>query len=116
MRIKGICLSLNKDDEVTVNISGSLIKESAEMKLLGVTLAKTLNLKNHVNNLCKKASHVNNLCKKARHKLHALTQVSTCADKPQLELTMCSFVMSHIVHLCGCFMIGNQLTRSMKET
>ena len=34
-----------KDDEVTVNMSGSLIKESDEEKLLGVTLDKTLNFK-----------------------------------------------------------------------
>ena len=75
----------NKDNEVTVNISGSLIKESDEEKLLGVTLDKTLNFKTHVNNLCKKASQ----------KLHALARVSRYMDKPQLELTMTSFVMSH---------------------
>ena len=75
----------NKDNEVTVNISGSLIKESDEEKLLGVTLDKTLNFKTHVNNLCKKASQ----------KLHALIRVSRYMDKPQLELAMTSFVMSH---------------------
>ena len=75
----------NKDDEVTVNISGSLIKESDEEKLLGVTLDKTLNFKNHLSNLCKKASQ----------KLHALARVSRYMDKPQLEPTMTSFVMSH---------------------
>ena len=60
----------NKDDEVTVNISGSLIKESDDEKLLGVTLDKTLNFK----------SHVNNLCKNARLKLHALARVSRYMD------------------------------------
>ena len=75
----------NKDDEVTVNISGSLIKESDEEKLLAVTLDKTLKFKNHVNSLCKKANQ----------KLHALARVSRYMDKPQLELTMTSFVMSH---------------------
>ena len=75
----------NKDNDVTVNISGSLIKESDEEKLLGVTLDKTLNFKTHVNNLCKKASQ----------KLHALIRLSRYMDKPQLELTMTSFVMSH---------------------
>ena len=55
----------NKDDEVTVNISGSLIKDSDEKKLLGVTLGKKLSFKTHVNNLCKKASQ----------KLHALARV-----------------------------------------
>ncbi len=75
----------NKDGEVTVNISGSLIKESDEEKLLGVTLDKKLSFKTHVNNLCKKASQ----------KLHALARVSRYMEKPQLELTMTSFVMSH---------------------
>ena len=41
-----------KDNEATVNISGSLIKESDEEILLGVTLDKTLNFKNHVTNFC----------------------------------------------------------------
>ena len=74
----------NKDNEVTVNISGSFIKESDQEKLLGVTLDKTLNFKTHVTNLCKKASQ----------KLHALARVSRYMDKPQQELTMTSFVMS----------------------
>ena len=60
----------NKDNEVTVNISGSFIKESDQEKLLGVTLDKTLNFKTHVNNLCKKASQ----------KLHALVRVSSYMD------------------------------------
>ncbi len=75
----------NKDGEVTVNISGFLIKESDEEKLLGVTLDKKMSFKTHVNNLCKKASQ----------KLHALARVSRYMEKPQLELTMTSFVMSH---------------------
>ena len=75
----------NTDNEVTVNISGSLIKESDEEKLLGVTLDKTLNFKTHVTNRCKRASQ----------KLHALARVSRYMDKPQLELTITSFVMSH---------------------
>ena len=73
----------NKDDEVTVNISGSLIKESDEEKLLGVTLDKKLSFKIHVNNLCKKASQ----------KLNTLARVSRYMEKPQLELTFTSFLM-----------------------
>ena len=73
----------NKRVEVTVNISGSLINESDE-KLLGVSIDKKLNFKSHVNNLCKKASR----------KLHALPGISTYAEKPQLELTMTTFIMS----------------------
>ena len=50
-----------------------------------MTIDKILNFKTHVTNLCKKASQ----------KLHALARVSRYMDKPQLELTMTSFVMSH---------------------
>ena len=62
-----------------------MIQESDEEKLLGLTLDKRLNFKNHVSTLCKKASQ----------KLHALARVSKYMKKSQLELTMTSFVMSH---------------------
>ena len=55
----------SKGEEVSVNISGSLMQESAEKKLLGVTFDRRLNFENHVSNLCKKASQ----------KLHALASV-----------------------------------------
>ena len=44
----------NESVEATVDISGSLIKESGEEKLLGVTIDKKLNFHYHVNSLCKK--------------------------------------------------------------
>ena len=50
-----------------------------------MTLDKTLNFRTHVTNLCKKASQ----------KVHALARMSRYMDKPQLEITMTSFVMSH---------------------
>ena len=46
----------SKDNEVPVSISGTLIQESNEEKLLGVILDRRLNFKNHISNLCKKAS------------------------------------------------------------
>ena len=55
----------NKGVEATVNISGSLIKESDEEKLLGVIIDKKLIFKIHVNS------------KKASLKLHALARIST---------------------------------------
>ena len=76
---------LKKDDQTTVNVSGSLIEESNEEKLIGVTFDKKLNFKTHVTNLCKKASQ----------KLHALARVSRYLEAPHLELTMTSFIMSH---------------------
>ena len=70
---------------LSVNISGSLIQESNEEKLLGLTLDRRLNFKNHVSNLCRKASQ----------KLHALARVSEYMEKSKLELTMTSLIMSH---------------------
>ena len=49
------------------------------------TLDRRLNFKNHVSNLCKKASQ----------KLHALAKVSKYMEKSKLELTMTSFLMAH---------------------
>ena len=76
----------SKGEDVSVSISGSLIQESDEEKLLGLTLDRKLNFKNHVSNLCKNASQ----------KLHALARVSKYMEKSQLELAMTSFVMSHV--------------------
>ena len=75
----------SKDEDVSVNISASLIQESDEEKLPGLAVDRRLNFKNHVNNLCKKASQ----------QLHALARVSKYMEKSKLELTMTSFVMSH---------------------
>ena len=54
------------DGEASASISGFLIQESDEEKLLGVTLDRRLTFKNHISDLCKKASQ----------KLHALARVS----------------------------------------
>ena len=96
----------NKDDEMTVNISGSLIDESDEEKLLGVTLDKKLNFKAHVNDLCKKASQ----------KLHACTGMSVkIFGNATIRINNDLFRNSVIVHLCGCFMKGNRKTRSTRS-
>ena len=68
----------SKGEDVSVSISGSLIQESDEEKLLGLTLDRRLNFKNNVSNLCKKASQ----------KLHALAGVSKYMEKSKLELKM----------------------------
>ena len=73
----------SKDEEVSLSIFRSLIQESDEEKLLGVTLDRRLNFKNRVSNLCKKATQ----------KLHALARVPKYMEKSKLELTMTSFVM-----------------------
>ena len=93
----------SKGEDVSVNISGSLIQVSDEEKLLGLSLDRRLNFKNNVSNLCKKASQ----------KLHALARVSKYMEKSKLELTMTSFVMSHFSYcpLVWMFHVGNLITR-----
>ena len=75
----------SKDEDVSVSISGSLMKESDEEKLLGVTLGRRLDFKNHVSNLCETASQ----------KLHALARVSKYMEKSKLKGRMTYSVISH---------------------
>ena len=44
-----------KSTDISVQIGATLIRESVEEKLLGITLDKHLYFKSHVNSLCKKA-------------------------------------------------------------
>ena len=70
----------NKSVEAIVNISGYLIKESDEEKLLRVTIDKKLNFKSHVNRLFKKASQ----------KVHALARRKTVLEKTGENLCLIS--------------------------
>ena len=73
-----------KTNDVSVTIGNSLIKESTEEKLLGVTIDKDLSFENHLDSLCKKASK----------KLHALARISKFMDTDRIVLMMNTFVMS----------------------
>ena len=55
-----------KNTDVSVHIGETMVTESVEEKLLGVTLDKNLDFK----------SHVNAICKKPGQKLHALPRIS----------------------------------------
>ena len=73
-----------KNTDVSVQIGATTITESGEEKLLGVTLDKKLDFKNHVNTLCKKAGQ----------KLHALARISNYVDVEKLRTMMNAFVVS----------------------
>ena len=96
-----------KGVEATVNISGSLTEESDEEKLLGVTINKKLNFKSQVNSLCKQASQ----------KLHALARISKYMDKPKLQITMSTFIMSHFSYcpLVWIFHVKTSNTNANEE-
>ena len=74
----------DKTNDVSVKVGNSLIKESSEEKLLGVTIDKNLSFKTHLNSLCKKASQ----------KLHALARISKFMDTDKRVMMMNTFVMS----------------------
>ena len=57
-------LIFGKSTDISVQTGATLMTESVEEKLLGVTLDKQLDF----------MSHVNSLCKKVREKLHALAR------------------------------------------
>ena len=87
-----------KITDLSVQIGATLITESVEEKLLGVTRDKHLNFK----------THVNSFCKKARQKLHALARISNYVDVEKLRtmINASLFLSLATVHLFGCFMIG----------
>ena len=73
-----------KTTDVSMQIAATTITESVEEKLLSVTLDRNLDLKNHVNILCKIAGQ----------KLHALARISNYIDVEKLRVMMNAFVVS----------------------
>ena len=84
-----------------MQIGATLITESVEEKLLGITLDKHLDFK----------SHVNSLCRKARQKLHALALISSYVDVEKLRIMMNAFVVSQF---CYCPRVWMFHDRSVK--
>ena len=72
-----------KNNDVSVQIGATTITESVQEKLLGVTLDKNLNFKNHVNTLCRKAGH----------KLHAPARITNYVDVEKLRVMMNAFII-----------------------
>ena len=58
------------DNEITIKIAESCVKESRKENFLGITFDKSLSFKKHINTLCRKASQ----------KLHALAHISVYLD------------------------------------
>lgn len=60
------------------------IQQTAEVKLLGVTIDKELKFDTHITNLCKKASA----------KIKSLGRIRTCLDLNQTKLLLNSYILS----------------------
>ena len=73
-----------KETDISIKVRSSVIKESKEEKLLGVVIDQKLNVKQHVNMVCTKASQ----------KLHALARASAYMPKEKTRTVMRAFIMS----------------------
>ena len=87
-----------KNNDVTVQIRATTITESVEEKLLGVTLDKNLDFKNHVNTLCRKAGQ----------KLHALARISNYVDIERLKVMINAFIVSQFSYCALVWMFHDR--------
>ena len=77
-------LGKSSNQDVTVNVGSSVIGNTDEEKLLGVTIDKKLTFETHINKLSKKAGN----------KLFALSRMSPYMNSNKLRILMRAFVMS----------------------
>ena len=81
----------------TLNIEGYLIKNEAEVDLLGIRIDQRLSF----------TSHISNICKKAAKQLNALKQLGSYLSFPQRKVLAQSFTVSNfnycptIWHFCS---------------
>ena len=73
---------------MSVRIAETIVTESVEEKLLGVTLDKNLDFKGHVNVICEKAGQ----------KLEALARAASYMNVEKLRIMMNTFAMSQCSH------------------
>ena len=85
-----------------MQIGATKITESVEEKLIGVTLDKNLDFKNHVNTLCRKAGQ----------KLHALASISNYVHVEKLRVMMNAFIISQFSY---CLLVWMFHDRSVNE-
>ena len=72
-------------EESKIQINGSKIMESKNVKLLGVTLDHQLRLKEHINVFCKEAGK----------KVNALARIASYMDESKRILLMKTFILSY---------------------
>ena len=73
-----------RDDLAEVQVCGKMISESTHGKLLGITIDRNINMKDHIKNLCKQAGN----------NLNALARIARFLDENKRKLLMNSFVIS----------------------
>ena len=87
-----------KDETLSIEVSGFDIKNQQSAKLLGIRIDNKLNFNEHVNNLCSKASQ----------KLHALARVRNYMNINQSKILMKTFILSHFGYCTLVWMMHNR--------
>ena len=89
---------------LSISIGETIVTESVEEKLMGVTLDKNLNFKGHVNAVCEKAGQ----------KLQALARVANYMNFEKLRIMMNTFVMSQFSYCALACMFLDRSVKNMK--
>ena len=99
-------LLVTRDTDVTAKIGELDVKDSREVKLLGVKIDGKLSFENHVSSLCKKASQ----------KLHLLRRVLNFMDLAKCNSLMKAFITTQLnyYHLIWMFH-GRQLNNRINR-
>ena len=79
-----ICIGQKIDDAETLNFNNFAIKNSKEVKILGITLDRNMNFHTHIKNICRKAGQ----------KLSALLRISPYLDQRKKVLLYKSMIKS----------------------
>ena len=74
----------NNSKDICINVEDEVIECENSVKLLGVTIDNKLTFKDHVSNICKKASQ----------KLHVLARISNYMSQDKLRVLMKAFIES----------------------
>ena len=75
---------VSRNEVAKIKIQNKIIKESKNVKLLGITLDNNILMNDHINNICKQAGN----------KLYALARISTFLNEQKRKMLMKSFVLS----------------------
>ena len=91
-------LLVTNESPVSAKVGNEVVKSSASVKLLGVTLDSKLTFKEHVTKMCKKISK----------KVHALGRVAKYMDSTKIKLIMKTFIENEFNYCPLIWMMHNR--------
>ena len=83
-KFRFMVLGANKNDSFNLNVAGTVIPSTSEVKLLGIMIDNELKFKKHINELCRKASY----------KLHALQRIKRYLSVDKARVLANAFIDS----------------------